>query len=430
MTQQATITRRKFLRRAAGAAGVLAAAPYVITSTALGADDRAAASERITLAVIGLGGRNRSNLSNFLSQKDVQCVAVCDCFADRRKKVKETVDRHYGNKDCLATRFHEEVLSRDDVDAVLIGTGDRWHAVLSILAAKAGKDAYCEKPFCLTIAEGRTLVETTNRYGTVWQCGTQRRSNDSYRFVVDVIRRGLIGKLQSITAFLGGWGGNGVATPEPEPDPEVFDYDRWLGQAPWAPYSSVRVRFWRNNWDTGAGVIADMGAHYFDFAQWVRDSEISGPVEFEGTGVWPEGGFAEVPFSVDVEARYEDGVKLLMTGGSKGVRFDGDAGWIHITDAGEITAEPRSILQTRFVPRVSWAVMGGHVRNFLDCIKSRKLTVAHPEIAHRGHTIAHCANICLRLARKVRWNPETERFVDDDQANRMIRRVMRPPWQV
>ena len=430
MGQEMTITRRKFLRRATGAAGILSAAPYVVTSTALGAPARPAASERITLGVIGLGGRNRGNLSHFLAQQDVQCVAVCDCFADRRKQAKDAVDGHYGNQDCLATRFHEEVLGRDDVDAVLIGTGDRWHAMLSVLAAKAGKDVYCEKPFSLTIAEGRTLVETTKRHGTVWQCGTQRRSNDSYRFVVDVVRKGMIGKLETITAFLGGWGGNGTATPEPEPDPEVFDYDRWLGQAPWAPYSKVRVALWRNRWDTGAGVIADMGAHYFDFAQWAHDSELSGPVEYEGTAVWPDGGFAEVPFSVDVKARYADGVRLLMKNGPKGVRFDGDGGWIQLSDGGEITAEPKSVLAARSVPRVHWAFMAGHVGNFLDCIKSRRLTAAHPEIAHRAHSIAHCANTCLRLGRKVDWNPETERFVDDPEADRMLARATREPWRL
>ena len=424
------ISRRTLLRRTAAAAGAVLAAPCAIPSTALGLDRAVPPSEQITLGVIGLGGRNRSNLANFLAQSDVRCLVVCDCFADRRNKAKETVDAHYGNHDCTATRFHEEVLGRDDVDAVLIGTGDRWHGVLSILAAKAGKDVYCEKPFSLTIAEGRKLVEVTERYGTVWQCGTQRRSNDAYRFVVDVIRSGRIGKLHTITALLGGWGGNGIATPEPEPDPEVFDYNRWLGQAPWAPYSRVRVGLWRNCWDTGAGVIADMGAHYFDFAQWAHDSELSGPVEFEGTAVWPEGGFAEVPFSVDVEARYADGVRLLMKGGDKGVRFDGDAGWIHLSDGGQITSEPKSILADRSVPRVHWSYMAGHVRNLLDCIRSRKRTVSHPELAHRVHTIAHAANLCLRLGRKLQWDPRAERFVDDEQANRMLCRVMRPPWQV
>ena len=418
------LTRRAFLADAVAAAG----APWFVPASVLGKDGGVAPSERIALAVIGLGGRNLSNLSHFLAQNDVQCLAVCDCFADRRQRGKEMVDRHHGNHDCRATRFHEEVLARADIDALLIGTGDRWHAVLSMLAARAGKDAYCEKPSSLTIAEGRALVQVTRRHGTVWQCGTQRRSNQAYRFVVEVVRKGMIGKLHTITTLLGGWGGNGVARPEPEPDPDVFDYDRWLGQAPWAPYSPVRVQLWRNHWDLAGGVIADMGAHYFDFAQWAHDSELSGPTEYEGTAVWPDGGFANVPFSVDVRARYADGVQVLIRGGDKGVRFEGDQGWIHISDGAEITAEPKSILQQRSVPRVDWSFMGDHVRNFLDCVKSRRLAASHPELAHRAHTMVHCANLCLRLGRKLRWDPSGERFAGDEDANRMLARTMRPPW--
>ncbi len=424
MKTNTPISRRRFAQTAAAALG----SPWIVPSTVLGLNAATAPSERITLGAIGLGGRNRSNLSHFLSLEDVRCLTVCDCFAQRRTMARQMVDRQYGNADCKATRFHEEVLGRDDVDAVLIGTGDRWHTPLSILAAKAGKDVYCEKPCSLTVEEGRRLVNVTRRYGTVWQCGTQRRSNDSYRFVVELIADGKIGKLHTITAVLGGWGGNGVPKPEPEPNRDVFDYDRWLGQAPWAAYSPVRVGLWRNRWDTGAGVIADMGAHYFDFAQWARGYK-DVPIEFEGTAVWPEGGLAEVPFSVDVTARYADGVRLLMTNGSKGVRFDGDEGWLHVTDGGQITGEPKSLL-SRSAPRVSWTFMGGHMRNFLDCIRSRKQTRSHPEVAHRVHTICHCANIGLRLGRKVAWDPKAEQFVDDEQANRMLRRVPRPPWDV
>jgi len=420
--------RRAFLQTLAG----VALAPSLVSGAVLGKDGAVAPSNRITLAAIGLGDRNTGNLGHFLLQKDVQCVAVCDCFADRRARGKDMVNRFYGHQDCRATRFHEEIMDRQDIDAVVIGTGDRWHTVLSTLAARAGKDVYCEKPFCLTIAEGRALVETTRRFGAIWQCGTQRRSNASYRFVAEGVKGGMVGQLRQITLSLGDWGGNGLAKPEPPPDPEEFDYDRWLGQAPWTPYSRVRVALWRNHWDTSAGPITDMGPHYIDFAQWAHHSDFSGPVEFEGEATWPkpEDGFANVPFKVNVRARYADGVRVLIDSGPKGVRFDGDEGWVHLSDAGLISAEPASILRAKSPPRVDWSVMGDHVRNFLDCVKSRRLTASQPEIAHRAHTAAHCANICLRLGRKVQWDPRTERFAGDEEANRFLSRAMRAPWNV
>ena len=416
------MNRREFFRF-----GMALTAPCIVPSAVLGREGAVSPSERITLGATGCGPRGKSDLRDFLQEKDVRCLAVCDCWAERRDIMKAMVDDHYGNRDCIAHRFHEELLARDDIDAVLIATGDRWHTLLSVLAAREGKDVYCEKPFTMTIAEGRTLVETMNRYGTVWQCGTQRRSNETYRFVVETIRGGRIGKLRTITTSLGDWGGNGFDRPESVP--KNFDYDRWLGPAPWAPYSSVRVNLWRNHWDTGGGVIPDMGAHYFEFAQWAHDSELSGPVRFDGEGEFPDDGFANVPFTIRVEARYADGVRILMNSGPKGVRFDGDDGWIHITDEGEITAGPESVLQGLRAPRVHWSYMRGHIRNFLDAIRSRKLTVSHPEVAHRAHTIAHCANICLRLAREVRWNAEAERFEEDEDANRMLSRTMRAPWR-
>jgi predicted dehydrogenase len=267
------------------------------------------------------------------------------------------------------------------------------------------------------------------RYGTVWQCGTQRRSVENYRMVVDVVRSGKIGKLRTITASFGGWGGNGFARPEPVP--EGFDYDRWLGQAPWAPYSRVRVDLWRNRWDTGAGPIADMGPHMFDFAQWANDTEGTGPVEFEGSAVFPEDGFANVPFDVDVRARYADGVELRMDCQSKRTRFDGDEGWIDLEDdTGKIRTDPASILAGIDVPSFNWARLKGHIRDFLDCVRTRRRTVSHPETAQRSHTIAHCANLCLRLGRKLRWDPVAEQFVGDEEANRLLSRAMRAPWRV
>lgn len=421
------ITRRQFLKRSIHLGRTLSAVvalPYIVPSSVLGKDGSIAPSERITLGSIGCGNRGLYDLTHFLSEPDAQCIAVCDCWESRREKAKSIVDKHHDNTDCMAHRFHEELLAREDIDAVLIATGDRWHAVMSILAARTGKDIYCEKPYCLTIAEGRMLVETTRRFGTIWQCGTQRRSNRSYAFVVDAVRREAIGRLHTITTSFGGWGGNGVAMPKPIPP--GFDYDRWLGQAPWAPYSPVRVDLWRNHWDTGAGPIADMGPHFFDIVQWAHDTEHSGPVEFEGQGQFPTDGFANVPFKVNVQARYSDGVLIRMNSDTKGVRFNGDKGWIHIDDFGNIT--PRKMLADWNVSGIGYKYMAGHIRNFLDCVRSRQQPASHPEISHRSHTIAHCANICLRLGRKLRWNPQAERFVHDEYANRMLARTMRIPW--
>lgn len=392
------------------------------------------------MAAVGVGARGRFVLGHFLEQKDVQVVAVCDCFADRRKMAKEIVDGHYGNTGCASYRFHEQVLERKDIDAILTAGGDRWHAVMSALAARAGKDVYCEKPFSLTIGEGRALVELTKRQKTVWQCGTQRRSNPTWQFAVErIVRGGRIGKLVAITTSFGNgpWRRTGVPKPEPAPDPEVFDYDRWLGQAPWAPYSRVRVDLWRLNWATGAGSIADMGAHYFDIAQWAHGDPLDGPIEFQGVGSFrKDSGFNNTPYFYSVWARYRDGLVLTMDTAEKGVRFEGEDGFLQVTDDGALTAWPPSVLkgaegvQNLPAPRGHWNIMAPHIRNFLDAIRTRAMAVCHPEVAHRAHTIVHCANLCLRLGRPLRWDPRTERFLDDDQANKMLSRPMRSPWRI
>jgi hypothetical protein len=218
-----TISRRSFLTRAAG----MASAPLILPGSIFGKNGAVAPSNKIIVGAIGIGGRmTRADLPSFLAQPDVQLVAVADCFAERRQTGKEMVDGHYGNKDCAIYRYHEEILERSDIDAVIIATGDRWHAPLSAAAARAGKDVYTEKPFCLTIMEGRRLVNLMNRLGTVWQCGTQRRSVDTYAFIVDVIHRGLIGHLEKMTAFLGPrFSRNLIPIPEEQPLPDENNFD-------------------------------------------------------------------------------------------------------------------------------------------------------------------------------------------------------------
>lgn len=422
-----TLTRRAFL----GTTAVMAA-PLVIPASCLGADGAVAPSNRTVVGGIGAGSRAHSVFKHWVAEKDVQYVAVCDCFADHRNSGKAAIDKLNGNKDCKTYRLHEELLDRKDIDAVILATGDRWHAVLSVIAAKAGKDVYCEKPFTLTIGEGRRMVEAMKKYKTVWQCGTQRRSNNSYRFFAEAVRSGKIGKPHTVTVLMGrGMKANGKEERIAPPPVEVFDYDRWLGQAPQTPYSKIRVALWRQHWSTSGGQICDMGPHFYDTVQWALGTESSGPRFYEGSAVWPSKDmFSQVPVEFNVAAQYDNGVKMITKLGDKGIRIDGDKGWIHISDAGVLQAEPQSILTERKIDRQSWTFMTGHIRNFLDCVRSRKPTVSNPELAQRNHTIVHCANLCLRLGRKLEFDAKTEKFVGDDEANAMLNRSMRTPWQI
>ena len=427
MSMKGRLSRRSFLRRSAA---VAAAAPMVVPASVLG-KGATAPSDRIALGVIGYGGRCSRTLPHFMMFDDVQCIAVADCRASRLKAGKAAVDKRYGNTDCATHTDFRELLARDDVDALTIATGDRWHTPLSILAAKAGKDVYCEKPVSLAIAEGRALADTMTRYGAVYQAGHQRRSCDSYRFQVEVARSGLIGKVHTIICQV--WAGPTIRPDKPRPVPKGMDYDMWLGPTPWHPYTNARVRGWNYFWDTGAGPIIGMGCHYVDIAQWGLQRDHTGPVKYEGTATWKPGAFSETPVTADCLCTYADGVKIVLrsSGAFKDryIRFVGTEGWVQVDDqTNVVTAQPQSILRMRGISARSWAHTGGHVRDWLDCIKSRAQTACHPESAQRATTICHAANIGLRLGRSLTWDPKTERFIGDAEANAMTLRAMRAPW--
>lgn len=418
MPFRSSLSRRQFLQAPAVMAAVQAAPP----------------SDRIRLGAIGQGPRGQYVLSHFLKEADVQVVAVCDAFEERRNQSKKMVDEHYGNSACATYRLHEHILERPDIDAVLIATGDRWHAVLSALAAKAGKDIYCEKPFTLTIAEGRELADTMRRYGAVWQCGMQRRSDPGFQFVYDVIHAGRIGRLSAVTLSFGEFGGgsDGLPVPEAVPNSERFDYERWLGQSPWMPYSKLGSSSnWRVNWDLSGGVVADMGPHFVQIAQWIRGRN-SGPVELSGDAAYhPEDEYNATPYFLNLRAHYPDQFTLVMDMQPKAMRFDGNRGWIKLSDVdGSVEMSSPDVTRGFQTWQGPWKVMKPHIRNFLDCVRSRQEPVTGPEVAQAAHTIAHAANLCLRLERPLRWNPADESFIGDDDANRMRARSMRVPWRI
>jgi len=318
-------SRRQFLKRAAAIVGASAVVPYVVRSSALGLEGRAAPSDRIALAIIGAGPRGTDDLNHFLRQADVQWIAACDVREARRMAAKDRVDKHYGNADCAVYNDFHELLARDDLDAVLIATKCHWHALASIYAAKAGKDMYCEKPTTLTIGEGRALVQTMKRLGTVYQAGHQRRSVDSFRFMAEVVRRGLIGKVH--TVICQSWADRAIKPEAPKPVPPGFDYDRWLGWTPWHPYTDARVNASGNFWDTGGGILMDMGCHWTDTTQMVLGTDDTGPIEYEGEGEFDPTAFSEIPITAEVRCKYASGATMFFRSSGnfedRYIRFEG-----------------------------------------------------------------------------------------------------------
>ena len=412
------ITRREFVRGASAALAV----PYVITSAALGAGDKPAASERITMGAIGLGGRGRDDLNNFMSNADVQVVAVCDVHGKRRQEGQKAVHQKYGNEDCAAYRDLRELLARADIDAVLVATGDNWHSLAAVMAARAGKDMYCEKPMSVTVAEGRMLCETMERYGTIFQCGTQRRSVPRFAFAVELARSGKLGQLKTLYAEKAPaewfkYHPYATLPAEPEPPKEEIDWDMWLGPAAWRPFNPTCMTrpYWMCNYDFSCGMITEWGSHTVDLCQWANNADDTSPIEFE-------------PAEGTIVGHYANGVKLVFEEGKwpLHVRFVGTEGMIYVDDDGTVEAEPKSLIANmKFGKGYPQA---NHVRNFLDCFKTRTRPIAPPEGAHRANSTSQVACICERLGRKVTWDPAKERFVNDPMADRMLTRAMRQPW--
>ncbi len=419
------LTRRSFLRRGLQV-GALLSLPQVVPAAVLGKGGGIAPSERIVLGGIGIGGRGTYVLGCFLEEPDVQFVAVCDVKAERRKAIKKKADTKYGNQDCATYRDLRDLLARSDIDAVLIATGPNWHATASILAAEAGKDVYCEKPCTKNIAQSLALAQTFRRTGRVFQAGTQRRSLPNFAFAVDLARRGKLGRLQTLHAHPGGLGTSmsGWAPAQPEPDKEEVDWDLYLGPAAWRPFNKKWLdgfNFEKGGGLTGGGCL-EWGSHCVDLCQWANDADKTAPVEYE-------------PAGKELHARYANGVKLVMRDdgwiglGSCPVRFEGQTGWVETGDDADIVASSKALLNGRGA-KISGYPANFHVRDFLDCVKTRGQTRANAEAACQSHITCHAANIALFLGRKVIFDPVKNEFPNDEPANRLRSEALREPWRI
>ena len=389
--QPARFNRRRMLKTAARAGAVLMT-PWIVPRSVLGGSGAVVPSERIVLGGLGLGGRGTGDLRCFMNNPDVHFVAICDVRKERREAVKNLADTHYGNKDCATYANMHEILARPDIDAMLIATGDRWHTTAAITAAKAGKDVYCEKPCSMSISESVALGDTYRKYGRIYQAGTQRRSIGNFLFAAELVATGKLGKLHTVHAnTLHPATKHDWLPAQPQPSKDVCDWDMWLGPCPWRPYNSQYVRGgWRGFFDFHGGGILEWGAHTVDLCQWAARTDHAAPVQY-------------VPEGSGVIATYADGLKMVMRDhnwmglGTCSVRYEGDEGWIETGDSGKFAIHPESLRTEQTVFRRVGTDPTTHIRNFLDCVKTRKPANANSDVAARSHVVCHAAYIAWQL---------------------------------
>ena len=453
-----TTTRRDFLKRSITAGLGMFIAPTIVPASVFGPH---APSNRINIGAIGTGRISRDHdLPGVWKYDDVRIIAAADVDANRVADAKKLVEGYYSKKQgkpysgVTTYENYLDLLANKDIDAVLISTPDHWHAKMAIDAVRAGKDVYLQKPTSLTIEEGRKMSDAVNATGRILQIGSQQRSMEQFRIACELVRNGRIGQLKNIEIRLPGDppGGN----PEEMPIPANLNYDMWLGQTPYVPYTIDRVHpqqgYDRPGWlrceQFGAGMITGWGAHHFDIAHWAMDKEYSGPVEISGHAEFPTSGLWNVHGDYATEMLYDNGVVVRGTTNSKekpnGVLFTGTEGWIFVSRGAykasandPETAGASKALQASD-PKILTSVIGenevhlykssDHHGNWLESVRTRKQNITPAEVAHRSCSACLLQHIAMKLNRKLYWDPVLERFKDDDEANSMIARPHRPPY--
>lgn len=449
--EKGNLSRRGFLARSMAALTVGAGVPAWYAQEILAQQQenqprRAGANDRLTMAAIGVGFTSASGqrqaqrgvaiMRNAMAQPNVQYVAVCDVDSTHAEQAAAVVGR-----DCRIYRDYRELLQRNDIDAVTIGTPDHWHTLIAIEAMRRGKDVYCEKPLSLTVAEGKAIVRVAQQTGKILQTGSQQRSEmgGKFRLACELVRNGRIGRVQRIETRVGS---NPTGGPFPTAEvPQTLDWDFWLGQTPRVDYVPRRAHYEFRWWyEYSGGKMTDWGAHHNDIAQWALDMDNSGPISVEGRGDAPDGrpncynchpNF-EVTYIYGNGPKGGEGTRLVCSSrGENGVLFVGENDRTIFVSRGLIRASDQRIIDE---PLSSNAVRLGagtdHMRNFMECIRSRQQPICNPVVGHRSCTVCHIGNIAIRLGRRLRWNPREERFDGDDEGNRMLSREMRAPWRL
>ena len=429
-------SRRRFLR----AAGAAVAAPCFVPGSVLGANGRTAANDRIRTGHIGVGGRGSGILGGFLGDPATQVMAVCDPFQSKRESAKQRADDRYAEeagagtyKGCDAYSDFRDLATRDDIDAVAIASPEFWHALHSVWAMRHGKDVYCEKGMTLTVYESQAVRDSVRRHARVFQLGTQQRSDRNFRFAAELALNGYLGKLHTVK--VGVPGGRSLPVAEPAPVPDGLDYEMWLGPAPATPYNNIKCSYnWYFIYDYCIGWIGSWGVHHIDSALWGAPMFAQGPIQLEGTAVFPTQGLANTSITWRVDVLAKDGTRMIFSDDRTqphGVRFEGDKGWVHVVRGG-IQAEPASLLKARMKPNdVHLYESRSHQGNFLECIRTRRDPVANVDAGFAATVMTIIADITTRRERKLRKVPRrlctTRSFSVLSDWQRRVTRAAPPP---
>ncbi|MBL8826866.1 MAG: Gfo/Idh/MocA family oxidoreductase [Planctomycetaceae bacterium] len=424
-------SRRSFLKTTLAGGALLGLSPR--SYRAIFAADEAP-SERVRVGMIGVGnqGGPKNNMKYFLKN----IVALCDLDKNYLAEAADFLDKQ-ANLSAVQTDDYRRLLDAKDIDAVVVTVPDQWHALMSIEACRAGKDVYCEKPLTLVIGEGKPMIAAARKYGRVMQTGTMQRSGAEFKLAVELVQKGIVGKVHAVNVTLPGpnWIARaGMPVPDSAP-PEGFDFNRWLGPAPQRAFNKNRVHYlFRFYWDYSGGQQTNFGAHHLDIAQWGLGMDESGPVSVEGSAVYNADGWYETPDTTDIRYTYANGVvmtcrqKMNAKGPEQGTEFVGDKGSLFVYRGG-IVAKPLDLVKGIELPKiVSSQANIAHVNNFFDCVKSRAKPAADVSIGHRSATVCHLGNIAVRSGKKIQWDPQSETIVGDTDAARWLTKEYRQPW--
>ena len=427
-------SRRKFIKRTIASGIGIAVFPQIIPASALGKNGHVAPSNRITMAVIGAGSQGMGDAKWFNRNNEIQFIAACDVDKAHRDRAKLVFDHHNKNSDTRTYLDYRELLEKEKVDAMLIALPDHWHGAISTAVASKGIDIYGEKPLARTIKEGRAIVNAVAKNDIIWQTGSWQRSKANFHRACELVINEKIGKVKYVEVGLPD-APKLIGTPPVMPVPEGLDWEFWLGPAPTKPYRGVSHWDWRWIMDYSGGQLTDWAGHHIDIAHWGLGLDRTGPIEVEGKGVYPYEGIFDVPLEYDFMCKYENGVNMRVANRSRlpygqGATWYGENGWIHV-DRSKLTAENPAVLEEKIgEDEIHLYRSADHVRNFIECIKSREETITPAEIAYRSISVALIGEIAMLTGQKLNWDPEKEVFIDNINANRLLSRPFRGSWSL